>query len=336
MNGSSTSTGAIATNDRRAEQRDFNAALSLETGQSDRQRVGLLARQHEREQELVPREDERQKAGRQQAGCRDRHGDLPKGLEPRRSIYPRRLLELHDFALEERHQHPSQERDVDGEVSNDQRSPGIDEAGKLKHRVQWQHQDHRRQHLARQHEETQWHAAGVEPGKRIGHCRRQGQRDHGRADSRHDAVQEVAGKIVLGEDCNEIVRPKRHPLRRQLVGGELVGQGHTREPHQRQKDHRRECHHDHVRQDSSHYPATDSPPRWHLRRPGLLFVATIIAAAGWSRQGQLGTPLVGSSNGSARRNAFQGTGSTHVTSSGHWVTAPEFVRPLTAIGAGQA
>ena len=89
--------------------------------------------------------------------------------------------------------------------------PGVDQAGQQEHRVQRQHQDHRRQHLARQHEEPQRHAAGVEAGKGIGHRRRQRQRDRGRADSRDDAVQEVAGEIVLGEDLDEVVRAEAPP-----------------------------------------------------------------------------------------------------------------------------
>jgi hypothetical protein len=132
-------------------------------------------------------------------------------------------------------------------MRKDDPGPGIAEAGHQEQRIYRQHQDHRRQHLAGEHDEPQGRAAGVVAREGIGHRGRERQRDGGRSDRGYHAVEEVILEIIAGEDLDEVVGPERCPFRRDAVGRELVGERHPRQPDQRQQDPGREGDQHHMR-----------------------------------------------------------------------------------------
>ena len=111
-----------------------------------------------------------------------------------------------------------------------QAGPGVEQMGHEEQRIHRQNQDDRRQHLARQHQKPKAATAGVVARKRIGHGGGQRQSDCGRPDRRHDAVEEIRGEIVVDEDLDEIVEPKRRQFGRNPIGRQLIGERHPQQP----------------------------------------------------------------------------------------------------------
>ena len=93
-------------------------------GDADRHRL-LLGRgqEHQRVDELVPRQREGEDAGRQDAGHRHRDDDVEHRLPARRAVDAGAFLELLRDRLEVAHHQPGAERDQEGRIGQDQR-PG--------------------------------------------------------------------------------------------------------------------------------------------------------------------------------------------------------------------
>src|SRR4051794_37989021 len=86
-------------------------ALAAEvSGDGDRQRVGVVARHQQREEELGPAEDERERAGRHQPGQRERQGDAAESLDWRAAVDQRALFDLDGDVGEIAAHHPDRER----------------------------------------------------------------------------------------------------------------------------------------------------------------------------------------------------------------------------------
>ena len=118
--------------------------VGLQCREADRQCLGVLAGQNEGEQKLVPAEDEAQETGRENAGGGDRHGDADEGLEARGAFDPCGLFQLLCLAFEKRDQHPGEEREVDGEMGDDQGDMGVQEPGRQEPGEERKDENHRR------------------------------------------------------------------------------------------------------------------------------------------------------------------------------------------------
>ena len=121
-------------------------AIAADTGRRER-----IARQRDRQQELVPREDERQQPGRHQPGRGERQHDLAEGLEVGGPVDQRGLLELLRDLPEERRQDVDRQRQDEGQERQDQAEVGVVEADvgpqleqRRRDRDRWERRD--RQH----------------------------------------------------------------------------------------------------------------------------------------------------------------------------------------------
>ena len=130
---------------------------------------GLRAREHEGEEELVPRQDEAQHAGRREAGQRHRQDDAPEGAPCRGAVGHRRPFEINRDALEEAHEDPGEERHVERGIDDGEAGERLREAHRAQDGEGRQHEGHGRQHLQRQDEEAAEAAAGLEAREGIAH-----------------------------------------------------------------------------------------------------------------------------------------------------------------------
>src|SRR5580692_6626648 len=109
---------------RARHQRPPKEHVTADQLRRDADRNGLLLRrgqEHQRVDELVPRQREGEDAGREDARYRDREDDVDHRLPARRAVDPRALLELLGDGLEVAHQQPGAERDQEGRIGQDQR-----------------------------------------------------------------------------------------------------------------------------------------------------------------------------------------------------------------------
>ena len=201
-------------------------------GEPDRQGLGRAAGQDQREQEFVPAQDEAEQAGGEHAGRRHRHGD-PRGRPA--SAWRRRpappppaartspskkatSIQARNGMLMVRCAMTRPARLLIRPASRNSRNSGSTRmiGGSI-----W---------LASTHE-TERRAAGVVAREGIGHARWPAaarSRSSRRATTRLLANQR--GEIVAGEDLDVSCRAERADLRRDPVGGELVGEA-TRSTH---------------------------------------------------------------------------------------------------------
>ena len=102
--------------------------------------------------------------------------------------------------------------------------------------------------MAREHTEAKAHATGIEAGKGVGHGDGKRERNRRRRECHDQAVQEPGGKGIGGEDLDVIVDPGRRPLRRDLIGIQLVGEAYSQHPKKWQQDKCGECDQDEMGQ----------------------------------------------------------------------------------------
>ena len=97
----------------------------------DQHRHGLSFRvgEEEREQELVPGQDEHEHEGRREPGAHERQRDREEHPELRSAVDLRALLEIERHAGEEVARQPDDDRQVDAGVGRDQREFGVEQAG---------------------------------------------------------------------------------------------------------------------------------------------------------------------------------------------------------------
>jgi hypothetical protein len=88
----------------------------------------LGARQHQREQEVVPGEHEGEHGGREQAGAHHREHHLPQHFPARAAVNQRAFLELERQILDIAAHHPDHVRQAEGGVEDDETMEGIDPA----------------------------------------------------------------------------------------------------------------------------------------------------------------------------------------------------------------
>ena len=93
---------------------------------ADGQRLQLLGGdQHEGEEEVVPRQDEREDGGRDEAGQRQRQHHVPHRLAAMGAVDERCLLQLERNALEEGAQEPEAEGQTERRVREHERQPRV-------------------------------------------------------------------------------------------------------------------------------------------------------------------------------------------------------------------
>ncbi len=173
-----------------------------------------------------------------------------------------------DVAFEEGDENPREKRRSDGEMGEDEPGVRVHELEPAKDQEQRHHQDDRRQHLTGQHEQPERQPARVETRKGVSDQRRHRERNGGRADRDDDAVREIGGKRVGGEQRNVVAEMGRRPFGRQLVGGELVRQPDAEKPAERQDDGQRKDDEDDVRSPRRRHPCNvRSTPRHRRLSP---------------------------------------------------------------------
>jgi hypothetical protein len=83
-------------------------------------RLGEAVGEHERQDELVPRDAEREDGGHREARAHQREDDAEQHLEEVGAVDDGRLLELHRDLTDEAEQQPDGERQVEGRVEEHQ------------------------------------------------------------------------------------------------------------------------------------------------------------------------------------------------------------------------
>ena len=148
----------------------------------------LGARQHQREEEVVPGEDEGEDRGGEQAGARHRQHHLPQHLPARAAIDQRAFLELERNVLDIAAHHPDHVGQAEGRVEDDQPVIGVDPAEPDIEQEDREDDGDRRHHALRDDPHREVLAAGLEAHQAVGG---HGAEDHGDegADARqHQAV----------------------------------------------------------------------------------------------------------------------------------------------------
>ena len=223
-----------------------------EREQLHRDGVLVAAQENDREQELGPEEDERQKADGHEAGDDQGQRDAPHRPEPRATIDAGRLLDIARDLVEEALHHPDDERDAEHRVDQDHPLVGVDEVQVAEDEKQRDREDDRRQELDREDPEREVLAAGAElrdavGGERAddhrGRCRRGG--DDQAVDERDLAGTATAARSRLASfrACVPHVRvAERRPIVRDPVGRARRPLGLRPEGQQQQPDDRRQEH----------------------------------------------------------------------------------------------
>src|SRR5215218_2739085 len=130
---------------------------------------GVRAGQRDREEEVVPAEDEDEDRGGEDARRRQRHDHFGEGLERRRPVDLGRLLELPGDLPEEGDEDVDRQRQREGEVGDDQAEPGVVEPERPPHVEERADGGDRREHRDRQRPgEDQPLAGEFEAGDRVG------------------------------------------------------------------------------------------------------------------------------------------------------------------------
>src|SRR5882724_12049382 len=156
-------------------------------------RLGLDPGEHDGEQELVPRRDEREQRDHGEPGRDDRHDDRDQRAESTAAVDERRLLDLDGKVAQEPDQKPHREGDVDDGIDDDEPGVAVGQSHQLVRDVDGDDERDGRQHPEHEQKHGEKAAAEAPAGDRVrgGHAHRQ--RRHHRERRRHEAVGEIAG-----------------------------------------------------------------------------------------------------------------------------------------------
>src|SRR5256712_1825632 len=222
-----------------------------EARHDDRQRAHIPAVEQQREHNLVPREDEREQRGDDQAWRNERQGDAPERPEDSRAIDHRGLLQLHRQVLKKPFEQPDDKRQVEDRVCQDQGPVGIQEVQHLEHQEQRQRRRYRREHARGQNREREVLAPRAEPREGVGGRDAHHHGGHHRADRDDQAVpntlyptaavgREAHGIHVVGE--GERLRDEYRRISEKLLVALKRGQEHPRDRKQEDGEGRDEDH----------------------------------------------------------------------------------------------
>ena len=151
--------------------------------------MGVRVHDHESEEEVVPREDERVGGGGEQARDREREHDVPEHAHEARAVDVSGRFEVDRDRAVEVGQHPGRERDREARVHDDQADVGVVQVQLDEHDEHRHHERDRGDRVA-EHEERRGHPATVEAqaGEREGRRRADEQRDDRRRRRDEEAV----------------------------------------------------------------------------------------------------------------------------------------------------
>ena len=162
----------------RAHQFPQVAAFGAEADEADRQRHRVPARQDQREQEFVPRQDEAEDRRGQDTGCRHRQHDVLDHPKAGRTVDHGRLFAVDRNGVDEALDHLDDEGSDDRQVDHDQRDPRVQQPEAAEHQEERQHDHDGRNELSRQDQKEQELAPpDPKPRKGVGRQRRAGHRD---------------------------------------------------------------------------------------------------------------------------------------------------------------
>src|SRR5579859_3450201 len=127
----------------------LRAARGVLGGYGQRQRLRVGVGQEQRDQVLVPGEDQHEQEGGYQPRQRQRQHDGPEGAVAGGPVDGGALFQLDGHALEVVAHQPDDDGQVGGGVGDDQRRPGIEQVQPLEQDVDRDDHRHRRQHPLR-------------------------------------------------------------------------------------------------------------------------------------------------------------------------------------------
>ena len=147
-------TGAREDHRRRGHEAPVDRRAADQPGDGRRRRPRRFARrQEDREDELVPGEDQREHGGRGDARDQQRQRHPEEGLEPRVAVEHRRVLVLRRDLVDEALHHPDREREVERRVDQDQPELRVDQVEVPVHEEDRDHDHHRRHEAGGEDEE---------------------------------------------------------------------------------------------------------------------------------------------------------------------------------------
>ena len=164
-------------------------------------RIGrdLGARQHEREQEIVPGEDEGEDGGGEEARARHREDDLPDHLPARAAVDQRAFLELERDVLDVAAHHPDDIGQAEGRVEDDEAVIGVDPAEIDVEQEDREDDGDRRHQALGDDPDGEIFAAGLEAHELVGGDRAEQHGDDGGDAGEDEAVPDGFGIAILEE-----------------------------------------------------------------------------------------------------------------------------------------
>ena len=195
-------------------------------GERPGRRIGIGER--EREQELVPRGDEHEHAGGDDAAGAERHHDLGENLPIRASVDDRRLANFAGHVTKEAAQQPDRERKVEGRIKQDQDAMGVEHAEPRGREIDRNEDRDARNHPGDQDRQQEAGAANRQMRQRVAGRHRDRQHGAGRRQRHHDAVEDVALESAVGEHAAEACqrRGEQEADRERIGGGPKAGHHH--------------------------------------------------------------------------------------------------------------
>ena len=230
---------------------------------SGRQRARRAARENRTEDEIVPREDERQDRADDDAGTREGQRDVAEQRPGAAAVDQRSLFELFGQRLEMSGHHIDDNRNGDHKMRDDQRRQCVVEAEKLKHGKQWNEIGHE--------------AMGLQPRDAIARRHADGKRDQCRATGHDDAVPKVQPHRIFSEDLDVVLERRRIGNEDRRIGEvvDFVLERQRQHPEENQ-NRRRDDDDDREPESGTAHSATKTRPRprtlyrnaWRGRRMG--------------------------------------------------------------------
>src|SRR6266540_2473720 len=235
-----------------------------EVGERDGQRPNVRARQEEREQELVPREDEREQGARHHPRQGQPQRDPGERLPAARPVDERRLLEIARQVIEETLHEPDDERDVERQVGDDQRPIRVQQLPVAKEQEQRDRGRHRREHPDAEDPEGKVLTADTEAAEAVrGRDPDEQRKERVRGSNDQAVLQRLAARAAERRRVMAEVDLLRQEDRR--IGEDLALRLERRQhdPDHRQQEEREGREHDQPRRRSLDYaaPAHPSPFR---------------------------------------------------------------------------
>ena len=219
-----------------------------ESERADRHRLFRRGGQDQREDEIVPGEDEGEQAGRRDARPRQRNRDLAEGLPPAMAGDAIGMLDVRADVLEIAAHDPQDERQADQLVDPDQADIGVGQVQMLEEQAErQQHQQRRREAEGQQREGDVLAQPELVAREGIGRRHAQHQRQQDRAGRQQQRVAEVAheGDVEVaggrlqpaGQQCSVVLQRRlEEQARRNPQDLVVVLERHQQDPEDREQE----------------------------------------------------------------------------------------------------